>query len=85
LNVISDNSLKKTRYKLNYKRTIESRTAEHDATSPSISIPASASAVLAANDPDAIQPSIPSFSMIVIKTSMVDFGNNSRRIDDTIA
>jgi len=59
--------------------------AEHAETSPSISIPASASAVLAATDADAIHPSIPSFSMIVMKTSMVDFGNNSRRIDDTIA
>ena len=52
-------------------------TAEHDATSPSISIPASAKAALAATDPDAMHPSIPSFSMIVMKMSMVDFGRSS--------
>lgn len=60
-------------------------TAEHDVTSPNISIPASASAVLAAIDPDAMHPSIPSFSIMDIKTSMVDLGKSSRQTDDTMA
>jgi hypothetical protein len=56
-------------------------TAEHDTTSPSISIPASASAVLAAIEPAATQPSIPSFSIILTNTSILDFGNSSRRTE----
>jgi hypothetical protein len=60
-------------------------TAEQDVTSPSISIPASARAVLAATEPAAIQPSNPSFSMTVKKTSMVDLGSNSNRTDETSA
>lgn len=58
-------------------------TAAHDATRPSISIPASARAVLAATVPVATQESIPSFSMIVKKTSIVDLGNSSRRMLET--
>jgi hypothetical protein len=54
-------------------------------TSPNISIPASASAVLAAMEPAAMHPSSPSFSMIVIKISIVDFGSNSRRTEATTA
>lgn len=60
-------------------------TPEHDTTRPMMSIPASASAVLAAMEPAAMQPSIPSFSTIVRKISIVDFGNSSSRTDDTIA
>ena len=48
-------------------------------TRPSISIPASANAVLAATEPDAIQLSIPSFSIMVRKMSIVDFGRSSSR------
>ena len=48
-------------------------------TRPNISIPAFARAVLAATVPVATQESIPSFSMIVRKTSMVDLGKSSRR------
>lgn len=54
-------------------------TIEHDVTSPIISIPASARAVLAATHPDAIQPSVPSASMTITKTSIIDLGNNSNR------
>ena len=61
------------------------RTAEHDTTNPSISIPASARAVLAAMAPAAMHPSIPSFSMIVTKISIVDFGKSSKRTDDSNA
>jgi len=57
-------------------------TAAHDVTSPIISIPASARAVLAATDPEATHPSIPSVSMTVIKISIVDFGNISNRTDE---
>ena len=55
-------------------------TAAQDVTSPNISMPASARAVLAATVHVATQESIPSFSMIVKKTSIVDFGNSSRRM-----
>lgn len=48
-------------------------------TRPSISTPASANAALAATEPDAMQPSIPSFSMMVRKISIVDFGRSSSR------
>ena len=58
---------------------VKARTAEHDATSPSISIPACAKAALAATDPEAMHPSMPSFSMIVMNISMVDFGRSSSR------
>lgn len=54
-------------------------TAEHDTTKPNMSMPASAKAALAATEPAEIQPSIPSFSIMVMNTSMVDFGNNSNR------
>src|ERR1700722_1176228 len=62
-----------------------SPTAVHDITNPIISIPAYARAVLAATDPLATHPSTPSFSMTVMKTSIVDFGNNSSRTADTNA
>ena len=52
-----------------------------DATKPSISMPASASAVLAATAPAATQLSSPSFSSTVTKTSIVDFGKRSSRRD----
>jgi len=48
-----------------------------EVTSPYISIPASARAVLAATEPEATQPSIPSFSMIVTKISIHDLGKRS--------
>lgn len=54
-------------------------TAEHATTRPSISMPASASAVLAAIDPEATQPSIPSLSITNRNTSIEDFGSNSSR------
>ena len=54
-------------------------TAAQDTTRPNISIPASARAVLAATVPVATQESIPSFSIIVRKTSIVDLGKSSRR------
>lgn len=60
-------------------------TAEHDTTKPIISIPACASATLAAIAPDAMQLSIPSASIIVMKTSMVDLGNSSSRTAGTKA
>jgi hypothetical protein len=63
----------------------ERRTAEHDVTRPRISIPASARAVVAAMDPAATQPSMPSVSMTVRKMSTVDFGSVSRRTDAIIA
>jgi hypothetical protein len=46
-------------------------------------MPASARAVLAAIDPEATHPSIPSVSTTVMKISIVDFGNNSNRTEDT--
>lgn len=55
------------------------RTTEHATTRPSISIPACASAVLAAMDPEETQPSIPSFSITKRYISIEDFGNNSNR------
>ena len=61
------------------RSTAHQRTAEHAMTRPSISIPASANAVLAATEPDAIQLSIPSFSIMVRKMSIVDFGRSSSR------
>ena len=66
---------------------IENRilTPEQDITSPIKSIPASARAVLAAMDPAAMHPSIPSFSMIVRNISTVDFGISSSRTDATMA
>jgi hypothetical protein len=50
-----------------------------------MSIPASASAVVAAIEPAATQPSIPSFSMMVRNISMVDFGSSSSRTEQIIA
>ena len=61
------------------------RTAEHDATRPSISIPASARAALAATEPAAMHPSMPSFAMTVMKTSIVDFGRSSSLTADANA
>lgn len=60
-------------------------TAEHDITRPSISIPASAKAVLAATTPEEMHPSILSVSITVIKTSTVDLGKSSNRTDGTRA
>lgn len=60
-------------------------TAEVDTTSPKTSIPASANAALAATDPDAMHPSIPSASMIVRKMSMVDLGSVSSLTEGRIA
>lgn len=60
-------------------------TAEHDITRPIISIPACVKAVLAAMDPAATHPSIPSVSMIVMNISIVAFGNVSNRTEDTSA
>ena len=60
-------------------------TPEHDTTRPIISIPASASAVLAAIEPAATQPSTPSFSTMMRKISTVDFGRSSSRTEETIA
>lgn len=67
------------------RRDQQPRTAEHEATNPSISIPASANAALAATEPDAMHPSIPSFSMTVMNTSIVDLGRSSRRTADNKA
>ena len=64
---------------------MKNRTLAQDVTRPSISIPASARAVLAATDPEATQPSMPSFSKIVMKTSMHDFGSSSSLKDGTKA
>ena len=60
-------------------------TAEHDVTRPIISIPASANAVLAAVVAAAMQASIPSASMTVMNTSIVDLGSSSRRTAGTSA
>lgn len=60
-------------------------TAEHDTTNPSISIPASASAVLTAMEAEAMTPSIPSASITVTKTSIVDLGSSSSLTEETIA
>jgi hypothetical protein len=60
-------------------------TAEHDITRPNISIPASARAVLAATEPDATHPSIPSLSMTMIKISIVDFGRSSSLTEESNA
>jgi hypothetical protein len=60
-------------------------TAEHDITKPITSIPAWAKAVLAAIDPAATHPSIPSVSIIVTKISMVAFGKVSNRTEDMSA
>lgn len=60
-------------------------TAEHETTKPNISMPASANAALAAIDPAETHPSIPSFSMIVRKISMLDFGRSSNRTEDSNA
>jgi len=51
--------------------------AEHAATRPNISKPASAIAALAAIDAEATQDSAPSTSRTVINTSMVDLGKSS--------
>lgn len=53
--------------------------AEHAATRPSISNPASARAALAAIDADATHAASPSTSSTVTNTSIVDFGKSSRR------
>jgi len=55
--------------------------AEHDVDKARSSMPASASAVLAAVAPAATHPSIPSFSRTVMKMSMEDFGKRSRRME----
>lgn len=60
-------------------------TAEQATTSPNISIPASARAVLAATEPDAMHPSIPSASIMTMKMSIVDFGSSSKRTEDKSA
>lgn len=60
-------------------------TVEVEITRPNTSIPASANAALAATDPDAMHPSIPSASMIVMKISMADLGRVSRRTEGRIA
>jgi len=49
-------------------------TEQQATTIPSISMPASANAVLAAMEAEATQLSRPSFSITVMKTSMVDLG-----------
>ena len=48
-------------------------------------MPASARAALAATEPDATQPSRPSFSMTMMKMSMVAFGKSSSLTDDSSA
>ena len=50
-----------------------------------MSMPASANAALAATEPAEMHPSSPSFSMMVTKTSIVDFGNNSSRTAESSA
>jgi len=64
------------------KGLVATHTAVHATTKPSISIPAFASAVLAAIEIEAIQASIPSASITITKMSMVDLGKSSSLTDD---
>lgn len=60
-------------------------TALHEVTKPKSSIPASASAVLAAIEPAAMLASKPSDSMMMMNMSMVDLGRSSRRTEESNA
>lgn len=68
-----------------FGREKKGHTAAHEVTRPNISIPASASAVLAATEPAATLASTPSDSIITRKMSMVDLGRSSRRTEDSNA